>query len=53
MFNGWINMAINTALFITFIAIVVYYYSPRKKDEAAEVEQPKYRMLDDSDENRS
>jgi len=52
MFNGWINLVINTALFITFVVIVLYYYRPRRKEETAEVEQPKYRMLDDSDEDR-
>ena len=33
-------------LFIAFIVAVVYYYSPKIKNE---VEEPKFRMMDDDD----
>jgi cbb3-type cytochrome oxidase subunit 3 len=42
--SGWIYFAITTLLFIVFVGIVIYYFSPRRKQK---VEDPKYKMLDD------
>ena len=33
-------------LVIVFLAIIIYFYTPKRKDE---VEDPKYKMLDDDD----
>ena len=44
--NGWIYFCGTVALFIAFVVAVVYYFSPKRK---ANVESPKFRMLDDDD----
>ena len=46
--SGWIYFGMTVLLFIAFIVAVVYYYSPKIKTR---VEEPKFRMLDDDDEN--
>jgi len=44
--SGWIYFGMTVVLFIAFIVAVVYYYSPKIKNE---VEEPKFRMMDDDD----
>ncbi len=46
--SGWINFGITSALFAGFIVAVVHYYNPKIKKT---VEEPKYRMLDDDEDN--
>ena len=47
--SGWINFGATVALFVAFIVAVVYYYNPGRKTK---VEEPKFRMLDDDDEDK-
>lgn len=44
--SGWINFGITVGLFLAFVVAVAYYYSPNRKTK---VEEPKYKMLDDDD----
>ncbi|MCC6345554.1 MAG: CcoQ/FixQ family Cbb3-type cytochrome c oxidase assembly chaperone [Nitrospirales bacterium] len=49
--SGWINVAVTIILVVTFVGIIWHYYKPKKKKkEIEEVEQPKYRMLEDEEE---
>lgn len=45
--SGWIDFGVTVALFLAFVVAVAYYFSPKRK---ANVEDPKYRMLEDDDE---
>ncbi len=48
--SGWFKIALTVMMFATMIAVIAYYYRPRKREEVERDEQPKYRMLDDDDE---
>jgi cbb3-type cytochrome oxidase subunit 3 len=50
-FSGWIHFGITVVLVIILILIVVYYYRPRKKRDIEHFERPKYKMLEDDDED--
>jgi len=39
-----------TLLSVVFVAIIIYFYTPHRKDE---VEDPKYTMLRDDDDDES
>ncbi len=52
MYNGWVYMGMNFALFVCFIVVVVYYFKPKNKEERELAEQPKFKMLEDDDEDR-
>ncbi|UCG78093.1 MAG: cbb3-type cytochrome c oxidase subunit 3 [Nitrospirota bacterium] len=38
--------AFTSILAIVFLGIIIYYYTPKRKNK---VEEPKYRMLEDDD----
>ena len=47
--SGWINTGITTLMFATLVAVAVYYYCPKKREERELDEKPKFRMLQDDD----
>lgn len=49
--HGLFNFAMTTVLFITLVGIVIHYYRPKRKEDVEQVEQPKYTMLKDDDED--
>lgn len=42
-----LNVLYGILLVVVFIAIIIYFYTPHRKEE---VEDPKYTMLNDDDE---
>jgi len=45
-FNQWVYLGIIAVFGVVFIALIIYYFNKKRYDE---VERPKYRMLDDND----
>lgn len=46
VFSAWAYFGFTLALFLVFVGIIVYYFSPKRKSR---VEEPKYMMLDDDE----
>lgn len=42
-----VNFIYGVLLVVVFLAIIIYFYTPKRKDK---VEGPKYAMLEDDDE---
>lgn len=47
--SGWIHFCFTVLLFVAFIALVIYYYNPKRKEK---IEKPKYKLFDDEEESR-
>jgi len=41
-----VNLLYGVLLVVVFLAIIIYFYTPKRKDE---IEGPKYSMLDDDE----
>ena len=44
--NVWVYFGFTVILGLVFLGIIIYYFTPRRKDR---VEKPKYRMLDEDE----
>ncbi len=47
-FPAWAYFGFTVALFLIFVGIILYYYTPARKHR---VEKPKYAMMDDDEPN--
>jgi hypothetical protein len=51
--SGWFNFIVTSLLFLAMVLVFIHYYRPKSRENRERDELPKYRMLDDDDDDHA